>query len=105
MSVTQVIDGINGTELADLGKAIEAHDLGKFTGTFDRLTAACNACHQVTKHQFIVIRRPAALPYSNQSFAPSRRGRSPSRDGPSPLMQVRSPSGYSAGRRSPGRPH
>jgi hypothetical protein len=72
----QVIDAISGGELANLGKAIEARDLGKFTSAFDQLTAACNACHQATQHPFIVIQRPTALPYSNQSFAP-RQGAVP----------------------------
>jgi len=77
VSLRQVIGAINDKELADLAKAIEAHDLGKFTSSFDRLTAACNACHQTTKHPFIVIQRPTSLPYTNQSFAPSRQSAAP----------------------------
>ena len=30
-----------------------------------------NGCHQTTKHGFIVIQRPTALPYTNQSFTPA----------------------------------
>jgi hypothetical protein len=81
VSVTQVIAGINEKELADLGKAIKAHDMGKFTGSFDRLTAVCNACHQTTKHPFIAIQRPTSLPYTNQSFAPSRQSAIPAEGG------------------------
>jgi hypothetical protein len=77
VSLAPVIDGINGKELADLGKAIEARDLGKFATSFDRLSAACNACHQSTKHPFIVIQRPTTLSYTNQSFAPSRERAAP----------------------------
>lgn len=57
-------------EVAELAKAIDAKDRKQFTAAFDRVTAACNACHQSSKHAFIVIRRPAANPYANQSFAP-----------------------------------
>ena len=57
-------------EVAALEKAIEAKDRKQFGAAFDRLTASCNACHQASKHAFIVIRRPAANPYANQSFAP-----------------------------------
>jgi hypothetical protein len=77
VSVAQVIDRINAGELTDLEKAIQAHDFGKFTSAFDRLTAACNACHQTTKHAFIVIQRPTTLPYSNQSFSPVRQRTAP----------------------------
>jgi hypothetical protein len=37
---------------------------------YDKLTAACNACHQVTKHAFIVIQQPLSPPFNNQSFMP-----------------------------------
>ena len=58
-------------EVAALDKAIEAKDRKQFAAAFDKLTASCNACHQASKHEFIVIRRPAANPYANQSFAPA----------------------------------
>src|SRR5205085_9367672 len=57
-------------EVADLNKAIGAKDRKRFAAAFDKMTGACNACHQSSKHAFIVIRRPAANPYANQSFAP-----------------------------------
>jgi hypothetical protein len=63
---TAVID----KEVAELSTAIEAKDKKQFAGAFDKLTASCNACHQASKHAFIVIRRPAGNPYANQSFAP-----------------------------------
>jgi hypothetical protein len=58
--------------LPDVKAAIDAHDGKKFAAAFDKLTAACNACHQATKHEFIVIQRPTSSPYSNQSFAPKK---------------------------------
>jgi hypothetical protein len=58
-------------EVAALEKAIETKDRKQFAAAFDKLTASCNACHQASKHEFIVIRRPAANPYANQSFAPA----------------------------------
>jgi hypothetical protein len=68
-----VIDALNGGEIAQLAKAMELRDRAKFVSAFDRLTAACNACHQVTKHAFIVVQRPTAPPLTNQSFAPQRQ--------------------------------
>ena len=58
--------------LPDLKRAIDARDGTKFAAAFDKLTAACNACHQATKHEFIVIQRPTSSPYSNQSFTPKK---------------------------------
>ena len=60
-------------EVADLNKAIAAKNAGQFVAAFDRLTNSCNACHQSSKKPFIVIQRPAANPYANQSFTPSRK--------------------------------
>ena len=66
---TAVVDG----EVAALNKAIGgAKDRKQFTAGFDKLTAACNACHQSTKHAFIVVQRPTGNPYTNQAFAPVR---------------------------------
>ncbi len=50
-----------------LKSAIDARNGTKFAAAFDKLTAACNACHQATDHGFIVVRRPTANPYANQS--------------------------------------
>jgi len=58
--------------LPDLKAAIDARDSKKFAAAFDKLTAACNTCHQSAKHEFIVIQRPTSSPYSNQSFAPKK---------------------------------
>jgi hypothetical protein len=59
--------------LPDLKRAVDARDGTKFAAAFDKLTAACNACHQATKHEFIVIQRPTSSPYSNQSFTPKKQ--------------------------------
>jgi hypothetical protein len=59
-------------EVAEVNKAIEAKDRKQFTAAFDKLTASCNACHQSSKKPFIVVQRPTANPYANQSFAPRK---------------------------------
>jgi hypothetical protein len=60
-------------EVADLDKAIKAKNAKDFVAAFDRLTASCNACHQASKKEFIVVQRPTGNPYANQSFAPPRK--------------------------------
>lgn len=53
-----------------LEKAIENKDHEAFVFAFDRLSAGCNACHGTLDHAFVVIGRPAVLPYSDQNFSP-----------------------------------
>jgi hypothetical protein len=65
-------EAIVAREVADLNKLIEAKDKKQFASAFDKLTASCNACHQASKHEFIVIQRPTGNPYTNQSFAPRK---------------------------------
>ena len=65
-----VVAALNAGEFAELAKAIDAQDRVKFSIAFDQLSAACNACHQVTKHAFIVIQQPISPPFNNQSFGP-----------------------------------
>jgi hypothetical protein len=69
----QMAAAIVEKEIADLNKAIEAKNAKDFAAAFDKLTASCNACHQASKKPFIVVQRPLANPYANQSFTPPRR--------------------------------
>lgn len=57
--------------LADLRRAIDARSSDGFVKAFDRLTQACNRCHQAAGVGFIVIRIPTASPFSNQLFPPT----------------------------------
>lgn len=61
-----------GTAIAAVEKSVDAKDRAAFTGAFDRLTSGCNSCHRTLDHAFIVIGRPASLPYSDQVFVPQR---------------------------------
>jgi hypothetical protein len=59
-----------GAPIAALEQAIESKNRDSFARAFDQLTGGCNSCHRVLDHAFIVIQRPEASPYGNQSFAP-----------------------------------
>jgi len=72
LPVGQMVKDNTPGPTGDLKAAIEAKSPTKFAAAFDKLTAACNSCHQGTSHGFIVIRRPISSPYSNQSFAPGK---------------------------------
>jgi hypothetical protein len=70
ISVAPVVGALATGELTELAKAIEAKDRIGFVTAFDRLTAACNACHRNADHGFIVIQQPISPPFNNQSYAP-----------------------------------
>jgi hypothetical protein len=54
-----------------LGAAIDAREPVAFAAAYDRLTAACNGCHETAKVGFIRIVRPTSVPFTNQDFTPA----------------------------------
>ncbi len=67
--VAAMLDRYTKQPLDDIRRAIAAHNGAKFVKAFDTLTGACNGCHEAAGQGFIVLKRPAGLPYSNQEFA------------------------------------
>src|SRR5487761_2417865 len=58
--IADILDKFTAQPLNDLESAIKAKDSVKFRKSYDRLTRACNACHQAASQGFIVIKRPGA---------------------------------------------
>ena len=73
LPLAEMIDAVITKEVADLEKAVEAKDFRKFAAGYDRLTAACNACHQGTGNGFIVIQRPSRPAFTNQDYRPHKQ--------------------------------
>jgi hypothetical protein len=71
--VGKMIDTATLPPLGDMEKAIKDRDGKAFASAFDKLTAACNACHEASNRGFVVIQRPTSSPFANQSFAPRRK--------------------------------
>jgi hypothetical protein len=67
-----LVDKQVGAAIKALDKAIEDKNRPAFEAAFDKLSAGCNSCHHTLDHGFIAIQRPAALPYSDQNFAPQK---------------------------------
>ena len=44
--------------------------ISKIRGGYDKLNAACNACHQGTENAFVVIKRPTRPAFTNQDYRP-----------------------------------
>jgi hypothetical protein len=72
LPIPDLIRKIMNRPISELRAAIKARDPVTFARGFDTLSAGCNSCHQATDFGFIVVTRPSANPYSNQSFAPAR---------------------------------
>jgi hypothetical protein len=72
MPVGKMVEATARPPVADVEAAVKAKDRAKFTAAFDKLTTACNTCHQSANRPFIVIQRPASSTFPNQSFAPKR---------------------------------
>jgi hypothetical protein len=58
--------------IAEVEAAVKARDRAKFVSAFDKLTAACNTCHESSNRPFIVVQRPTGSAFPNQSFAPKK---------------------------------
>jgi hypothetical protein len=71
--VRSMVDNLAMPPIEDIEGAIKAKDHTKFVAAYDKLTAACNSCHEGSKRGFIVIQRPADAAFPNQSFAPRKR--------------------------------
>jgi len=71
--VRAMIDNLMMPPIEDVESAIKARDRAKFVAAYDKLTAACNTCHQGSKRGFIVVQRPVGMAFPNQSFAPAKR--------------------------------
>jgi hypothetical protein len=67
------VQAMVGDPIKTLQKAIEDKNRAAFTSAFDKLSAGCNNCHRTLDHGFIVIQRPALLPYSDQAFEPPKQ--------------------------------
>lgn len=70
--LAEMINTIRETNFAELDKTVTGRDRAEFVRAFDRLTTACNSCHQANDLGFISIQRPTSPPFSNQAFSPRK---------------------------------
>ena len=72
LPLDKMLDAVITKEIVALEKAIEAKDLRKFVAGYDKLNAACNACHKGTENGFVVIQRPTLPAFTNQDYRPHK---------------------------------
>ena len=75
LPIPDLIQKIMTDPIQQVRGAVDASDEARFEQAFDKLTEACNSCHQAAKFGFNVVTRPTANPYSNQLFQPSTGSR------------------------------
>jgi hypothetical protein len=54
--------------LDELDKAIKDKNEAGFKKAYDKVTAACNSCHQATSNAFVVIKTPSGADFPDQDF-------------------------------------
>jgi hypothetical protein len=72
LPLADMLDAVITKEIVALEKSIEAKDYKAFAAGYDKLTAACNACHEGTGNGFVVIKRPTQPAFTNQDYAPHK---------------------------------
>jgi hypothetical protein len=72
LPLADMLDAVVTREIATLEKLIAAKDYKGFTAGYDKLTQACNACHQGTENGFVVIKRPTQPAFTNQDYRPHK---------------------------------
>ena len=73
LPLADMIDAVITKEIVALEKAIAAKDFKQFATGYDKLNAACNACHQGTENGFVVIKRPSQPAFTNQDYRPHQK--------------------------------
>lgn len=73
MPIGKMIEATVMGPIGEVEAAIKSRDSKAFASAYDKLTAACNSCHEASNRSFIVVQRPATSPFPNQSFAPRRK--------------------------------
>jgi hypothetical protein len=68
----KMLDDVITGPIAELEKALDKKDAKAFAAGYNKLTDACNACHQATGNGFIVIQIPVAPAFPNQEFRPRK---------------------------------
>jgi hypothetical protein len=68
VKISNVMDAVLKTQIAQLEKAIKEKNQSDFQKFYDETLSACNGCHIESGHRFIQIVRPTAPPVTNQRW-------------------------------------
>src|SRR6516162_5877982 len=68
VKISNVVDSVLQTQVADLEKTLESKSQTEFKKSYDETLSACNGCHTEAGYKFIHIVRPTAPPVTNQKW-------------------------------------
>ena len=68
VKISNVLDSVLQTQVADLEKTLESKSQTEFKKSYDETLSACNGCHTEAGYKFIHIVRPTAPPVTNQKW-------------------------------------
>ena len=68
VNVSNVLDSVLQTQIAQLAKSIKSKDHTDFQRSYDETLSACNGCHEESGRKFIHIVRPTSPPVTNQKW-------------------------------------
>ena len=68
--LSEVMPSIMNPAIRGVQEALAKQDKAEFGKAYDRLSAACNACHQVAGSEFLHIQRPSTPLLDNLRYAP-----------------------------------
>jgi hypothetical protein len=66
VDISDEIQSVLGSQIINMQKSIEEHNLAEFTGSYNKSLNACNNCHSSAGYRFIHITTPSAPPVTNQ---------------------------------------
>jgi hypothetical protein len=73
VKISNVMDAVLKTQIAQLEDTIKAKNHSQFQKSYDETLSACNGCHTESGHRFIQIIQPSAPPVTNQKWEASPR--------------------------------
>ena len=71
--LSEVMPSIMNPALKEVQEALARQDKVAFATAYDKLSAACTACHQVAGNTFLILQRPKTPLLDNLRYAPTAR--------------------------------
>lgn len=69
--LSEVMPSIMNPAIKDVQAALAKQDKTAFAKAYDKLSAACTACHQVAGNTFLIMQRPRTRLLDNLRYAPA----------------------------------
>jgi hypothetical protein len=70
LQIVELVETMIRDPMFDLAQAITAKNEAQYAAAYDKLTTACNACHETAKRGFVAIQEPKESMFPDQNFRP-----------------------------------